>query len=175
MKIQEALLQEHTKTNRQKIVNYVGADKKRFAELMELMLCAEYRLAQRAAWSVSYCVQRHKSLIDPWLEKMIQKLQEENIPDAVRRNSLRILQDMDIPERYAGSVYACCFRFIHTAKEAIAVRAYSLSIAAAIARTFPELKTELLHSAESLLHCGIPALEARSRAVCKQLTKPEKK
>jgi hypothetical protein len=41
MNIKEALLQEHSKAQMQKIVAYIGNDKKRFAELITLMLTAD--------------------------------------------------------------------------------------------------------------------------------------
>jgi hypothetical protein len=52
MNIKEALLQEHSKKQCLKIVAYVSDDKKLFTELITLMLTAEYRIAQRAAYSV---------------------------------------------------------------------------------------------------------------------------
>jgi hypothetical protein len=54
MDIKQALMKEHSKAQMLKIVAYIGDDKKKFAELMTLMLTAEYRVAQRAAYSVSY-------------------------------------------------------------------------------------------------------------------------
>src|ERR1700758_549397 len=100
MNIEEALLKEHSKTQMQKIVAYVGNDKKKFAELITLMLTAEYRVAQRAAYPVSYCVEKHPEVITPWFGKMIKKMGDRTAHDAIRRNALRILEDIDIPEKY---------------------------------------------------------------------------
>ena len=66
MKLREEILKEHSKRQCEKIVAWVGNDKKRFAELINLMLHDEYRVAQRAAWPVSFCVQEYPSLIIPW-------------------------------------------------------------------------------------------------------------
>jgi hypothetical protein len=171
MNIKEALLKEHSKTQMQKIVAYVGNDKKRFAELITLMLTAEYRIAQRAAWPVSYCIEANKDLIKPWFAKMIQKLQEQNIHDAIKRNTLRVLDFVDIPEKYCGTLYDISYAFLHDLKEPIAIRVFALSVLTNISKKYPELKTEVIHNAESLLHCGIPALESRSRIVLKQIKK----
>jgi len=171
MKIKEALLKEHSKVQMQKIVAYVGDDKKRFAELITLMLTAEYRTAQRAAWPVSYCIEAHKDLIKPWFAKMIKKLGEENIHDAIKRNTLRVLEDVGIPEKYCGTLYDISYAFLHDLKEPIAIRVFALSVLANISKKYPELKTEVIHNAESLLHCGIPALESRSKKVLKQLNR----
>jgi hypothetical protein len=169
MNIKEALLQEHSKTQMLKIVAYVGNDKKLFSELIALMLTADYRIAQRAAWPVSHCVQKNPTLIKPWFGKLIKHLEAENIHDAVKRNTLRILQDTDIPEKYCGKLYACCYAFLQSIKEPIAIRAFALTVLVNISKKYPELKREILHSAESLLHCGIPALESRSRQAGKAL------
>lgn len=170
MNIREALIQEHSKTQKDKIVAYVGNDKTRFAELMTLMLTAEYRVAQRAAWPVSYCVEKHPALIKPWFSKMIKKMDDKTAHDAIRRNALRILEDIDIPEKYGGEIFEISNRYLHDIKEPVAVRTFSLSVMGNIAKKYPELKNEVTHNAESLLHCGIPALESRSRKVLRQLS-----
>ena len=169
MNIKEALLKEHSKSQTLKIVTYIGNDKKLFSELITLMLTAEYRIAQRAAWPVSCCIEKNKDLVKPWFGKMIKKLNQENIHDAIKRNTLRVLQDIDIPEKYCGKLYNICYAFLHSIQEPIAVRAFALTVLTNISKKYPELKTEVLHSAESLLHCGIPALESRCKQAIKKL------
>lgn len=171
MDIKEALLKEHSKAQMLKIVAYIGNDKKKFAELIPLMLTAEYRVAQRAAYPVSYCVEKQPELITPWFGKMIKKMGDKTTHDAIRRNALRILEDIDIPEEYCGELFEISNRYLHDIKEPIAVRAFSISVMCNIAKKYPDLKNEVKHNAESLLHCGIPALESRSRKVLKQLAK----
>jgi len=90
--------------------------------------------------------------------------------DAIRRNALRILEDIDIPEKYCGELFDLSNNYLHDIKEPIAVRAFSISVMFNIAKKYTELKTEVKHNAESLLHCGIPALESRSRKVLKQIS-----
>ncbi|MEO8761082.1 MAG: hypothetical protein ABI388_07305 [Bacteroidia bacterium] len=171
MNIREALLQEHSKTQTLKVVAYIGNDKKLFAELMKLMFTTEYRVEQRAAWVVSCCMDKNKTLLNPWISKLIKNLENRNIHDAVKRNTLRALQNMDISEKHCGELYDSCYTFLHSIKEPIAVRAFALTVLTNISKKYPELKTEILHSAESLLRCGIPALESRSRQAIKELTK----
>jgi hypothetical protein len=171
MNLRETILKEHSKKQCQKIVAWVDDDKKRFAELIYLMLNDEYRVAQRAAYPVSYCVRKHPGLIKPWFGKMIKKMGDKTAHDAVRRNSLRILEDVNIPEKYCGGLFEISNQYLHNLKEPIAVRAFSISVMCNIAKKFPELKTEVKLNAESLLQCGIPALEARGRNVLKELSK----
>ena len=65
MDIREALLEEHSKSQRNKIVKYIGTDKKKFAELMRVFFGNENRMTQRAAWPLSYSVAEHPELITP--------------------------------------------------------------------------------------------------------------
>ena len=92
--------------------------------------------------------------------------------DAIRRNALRILEDINIPEKYCGELFEITNNYLHDIKEPIAVRAFAISVMFNIAKKYPDLKNEVRHNAESLLHCGIPALESRSRKALKQLVKP---
>ena len=174
MKLREQILKEHSKKNCNKIVDWVGNDKNRFAELISLMLHDEYRVAQRAAWPVSYCVREYPSLLIPWFGKMMKKLNDKKVHNAVRRNTLRIFEDADIPEKYCGKLFEISNNYLHDIKEPIAVRVFSLSVMYNIAKKYPDLKVEVKHNAESFLHCGIMAMEARSRNILKAIKKAEK-
>jgi len=171
MKLRETILEEHSKKQCLKIVAWVGDDKKRFAELMNLMLRDEYRVAQRAAYPIGYCVQKHPTLIKPWFGKLIKKMQEKDIHVAVRRNSLRILEEVDIPEKYCGILFDLSNHYLHDVNETVAVRAFALTVMSNIAQKYPDLKNEVKLNAESLLQCGIPALESRGRRSLREMGK----
>lgn len=154
-----------------KIAAWVGDSQKHFDELMLFMLCNEYRLAQRAAYPVSTCVERQPVFIKKWFSKLIKNLERNDIHDAVKRNTLRLLQGVNIPEKQCGALFEKAHLFLHDPDEPIAVRVFSLSVMANIAVKFPELKEEVLFNAESLLHCGIPAMESRARKIHKSIAK----
>jgi hypothetical protein len=169
--LRETILEEHSKKQCLKIVAWVGDDKKRFAELMRLMLEDEYRVAQRAAYPVGYCVQKQPGLIKPWFGRMISKIRQKNIHDAVRRNALRIFEEVDIPEKYCGVLFDLSNQYLHDLSQPVAVRAFALSVMSNIACKYPDLKQEVRLNAESLLQCGIPALESRGRRSLRELAK----
>jgi hypothetical protein len=56
MDILQSLTREHSKKQTDRIVAFIGADKGRFAVLIKLFFAGEYRITQRAAWPLSYCV-----------------------------------------------------------------------------------------------------------------------
>ena len=99
----------------------------RFAILIGLFFKGEYRITQRAAWPLSYCVRAHTGLIQPYFKPLLDNLERKDLPVAVVRNTLRLLQDVDIPVRYHGRVMSLCFDFIQSVETSIAVKAFSLT------------------------------------------------
>src|SRR6201986_385170 len=102
MDLYRLLLEEHSKKQTDRIVKYIGKDKDRFAVLIELFFKGEYRITQRAAWPLSYCVREHPELIHPYFKRLLDNLARKDIPAAVIRNTVRLLQDVEIPRRYHG-------------------------------------------------------------------------
>ena len=91
MNVREALLEVHSQGRAIKIADYVGTDPVRFAELMKLMMGPIYRITQRAAWPVSYCIERNPQLVKPYFNDLIKQLEREDDHGAVRRNVARLL------------------------------------------------------------------------------------
>src|SRR5687767_2545561 len=77
MNIRQALTDEHSRRQTTAIVEFIGGDSRRFAELMKLCFAGEYRLTQRAAWPMSYCAERRPELIRPCLPKLIDCLERD--------------------------------------------------------------------------------------------------
>ncbi|MBK9216720.1 MAG: hypothetical protein IPM59_14210 [Chloracidobacterium sp.] len=143
MDIREALLVSHSKANTQRIADYIGNDPDRFAELMKCMLGPVYRVSQRAAWPVSYCVQRHPRLIEPYWGKLAVQLERDDAHVAVRRNVARLLQFVDIPKRHQGRIFDACYALLADISQPVAVRCFSMTVAANIAINDPSLMDEL--------------------------------
>jgi hypothetical protein len=165
MDIRQALMAEHSKRQTMAIVEFIGDDARRFAELMKLIFAGEYRLTQRAAWSMNYCAERRPELIRPYLPKLIDCLKRDDLHDAVKRNVLRLLQHVEIPQRLAGKAYSHCVDLIDNPYEPVAVRAFALTVAARIAKSEPDLMNELrLIVRKHLPHTSV-AFHKRAREV----------
>ena len=162
MIIRDALLEVHSKAQAEKICDYVGDDPKRFAELMKHMLGPVYRLSQRAAWPVSYCIERHPEMIGPYWGKLARQLERHDAHVAVRRNVARMLQFVDIPPRYSGRIFDACCNLLANPAEPVAVRVFAMTVAAKIAKDSPELLDELRTVAKA--HPQIMTAGFRSRA-----------
>jgi hypothetical protein len=165
MNIRDALLEVHSKAQANKITNYVGDDPKRFAELMKYLLGSNYRLNQRAAWPVSYCIQRHPELAKPYFNALIKQLEREDAHVAVRRNVARLLQFVDIPKRYEGRIFEACYALLSNPSETVAVRCFSMTVAAKIAKGKPELMDELRLAASQHPEAATAGLRSRARRV----------
>lgn len=172
MNLREVILAEHSKAHTLELCTYVGDNKKRFKELMKLFLGPEYRITQRAAWIVSYCVENHPELIKPYISKMVDNLYHEGLHDAVKRNTLRIFQFIDIPEKEEGKLFDICMKFLLSSTEAIAIKAFGVTVLNNIAKKHPDLQLELKLVVEDLAqHAEEPALKVRYRRVLKDLNR----
>ena len=158
------------KENVSVVVNYIGKDSKRFAHLMEMFFSDDNRLAQRAAWVMSHCVDKQPELASPYLTKMVKHLYISN-QDAIKRNVLRILQFIDIPEPLWGEVLEKCFEYLESNNEAIAIRAFSMTVAHNISQHVPELKPELKALIEEIIIFGSAGLKSRGNKIVAKLEK----
>ncbi len=64
MDVRTEILKKYSKAQCTKVVNWVGTGQQRFDALFTLFLQEEYRVTQRAAWPVSYCVMANPTFIN---------------------------------------------------------------------------------------------------------------
>lgn len=169
MNLRNELLKELSKQQSTKIARWIGDDAERFAGLVKLFLANEYRVSQRAAAVLSECYDNHPELIKPHLNVLVVNLQKPGLHDAVRRNTVRVFQFMEIPEELMGILADVCMGFIANADETIAVKAFSMTVALNITRHYPELKNELKLLIEEQLPNASAGLHNRAMKVLKEL------
>ena len=165
MNIRDELLKEHSKSQTMKIVDFVGGDSVKFKELMGHFLGSTYRLSQRAAWAVSCCAEHHPELMKPYFSKLADQLEREDAHVAVRRNVARMLQFVEIPKRYQGRVFDACYNLFANPAEPVAVRVFSMTVAAKIAKNDPELLKELRLVADEHPQAASAGIRSRCRRV----------
>src|ERR1051326_2597824 len=169
MNIREALLAEHSKRQTLRIASYIGSDSKRFAKLMEDFLSNEYRVTQRAAWVLTWVAKENTQLLKPWMAKMIRNLRTPGIHDSVKRNTLRVLCDMDISEKLQGKLADACFDFIHAGDEPIAVKVFAMTILTRLCERHPAMAPEVRIEISELMRWGSAAIRARGKKLLAQL------
>lgn len=165
MNLQEVLIEEHSKKQCNLIVNWVGKDKKRFAELMKIFLGSEYRITQRAAWPISYCARNNPDWVPFYIEPLLDMLEKKGSHNAVKRNIVRLLQDMIIPVKFQGRLMGLCFDFIQSNDTAIAIKAFSLGILGNLSQVYPEIIPELKLIIEERWEIETPAFRSRAKKI----------
>lgn len=165
------ILREHSKAQCNKIVDWVGDSAERFNQLFHLFLTDEYRVAQRAAWPVSYCVENHPAFINKNFSKLLKNLNQPKLHDAIKRNSIRLLQHVNIPKKHQGAVMNICFQYLEAPHEAVAIKAFSLTVLGNLAKQYPEIIPEIKLLIEEQLLNQTAAFKARSRMFLKQVEK----
>lgn len=170
MNLENELEKAHSKENAQIIAKYVGKSTSRFAALMQLFFHNEYRVSQRAAHAVSHCVDRYPALLQPYISRMIEHLHKD--PEvAIKRNTVRLLQKQEIPEESQGFLVEKCFEYLTSAKETIAVKAFSMTILHNLTHVYPELKSELKIVIEDLIQHASPGVKNRGKKILSELSK----
>ncbi len=167
MNLRETILKEHSKANCSKIVKWIGSDQKRFDELFKLSLNDEYRVVQRAGWPLSNAAIDHPQLIEKHFSKLIKNLQKPNLHDAVKRNTVRLLDQVSIPRKFHGEIMNACFGFIADPREKIAVKAFSLGILHKLSHQYPEIRQELVTIIEDRWDLETAAFRSRARKILK--------
>ncbi len=171
MDIRAAILQEHSKKQALLIANYISSNQERFDQLMHLFLTDEYRVVQRAAYAVSHCADRHIEMVYPHLPAMVEYLKDRSTHIATRRNIVRILSQIDVPEPLMGNVATLCFDFLIDPKEAVAVKIYSMEVLYQLTLKEPDLQNELILVIEENMIHGSAGIRSRGRKVLKRLDK----
>lgn len=168
MDIRAEILKEHSKQNSEAIAAWVGASPQRVTQLMDLFLHDEYRVVQRLAQVVSKLADAHPDLIKPHLPQLVKRMNEPGVHVAVKRNVIRILQYVDIPESLHGDVMNTCFDLLADPNETVAVRVFSMTVLDKLSAQYPEIRQELQVIIEDVLEQGCTAaFRARARMVLK--------
>jgi len=171
MNIREELLKQqiHFKKHAITITEYAILTNENFKELIDCFLSDNVRVAQRAAWSVSWAAQKQPELVHPYAGVLISQLKRTDVHNAVIRNSLRILEDLDIPEEFHGEVMDACFQFLQKRDTAIAIKAFALTVLFNLSKIYPDIKNELRVIIEENMDYETAAYKSRGRKILAKL------
>ncbi len=170
MNIKQALEAEHSKVLTHRIINYIGDDAERMAELMDCFFSDHYRLCQRASWAVGYMAEKNPMLIEPYLERMILNLNKP-VHNAIKRNTMRVFRDLPIiPDDLLGLTADVCFYYVTTPSVAVAIRSFAMRVLEKICQKVPELKEEVRVTIEDMMQYETaPAFTSAARDVLKKI------
>ena len=168
MLLRNQILLEHTKANCQKIIDWTGSDISRFNQLFELFLNDEYRVTKRAAWPLSYCAIAHPEFMQNNFDKLLSNLHKPSLHDSIKRNTLRLLQHMNIPEKYEGEIMDACCKYVESSTEAVAIKAFALTVLGNLAKKYPEIIPEIKIIIEDQLPHQTAGFKSRANKLLKQ-------
>lgn len=173
MNIKVALLEDsaYSKATIMKVAKYACSSSNRFKQLMACFLSDEERLSQRAAWSLGWAVKINAAMIQPHIKTLVDQLERKDVHYAVIRNSMRILESIDIPEALHGEVMNACFTFIEKPATPAAIKAFSLTTLYNLSKFYPEIKAELKMIIEDQFENETPAFKSRGKKILKMISK----
>jgi len=123
----------------QKIIN-----SNQISELVSLAFEKDHLLSSRAMWVFGHCSDIDYSRTKPFHLKLINNLKQKNLHNGVIRNTLRLFQIHSVPKKTESFMLDKCFEYIKNPSEAIAVRAFAITVVFNISKPYPELLNELL-------------------------------
>ncbi len=169
--IEELAAGEHSKTQVEKIIQFIGDDQSRFYDLASIFLGKDATLAPRASWPLSYIILEHPKLLKKWLGKIIKNLNKPSQHPAMYRNTFRFLEEIEIPDTHAAQVLDFAYKFANDSIHPPAVRAFAITTAWNVVRKFPDMKNELLQRIQYLQNHESPAIRSRCRQISTQLNR----
>lgn len=98
-------------------------------------------------------------------------LSKPGLHDAVPRNTMRLLQYVEIPEKFHGQVMDLCFRYISSPAEAVAIKAFSISVLQNLAKRYPGIINEIKLIIEERWDYETIAFKTRAKKLLKEYPK----
>ena len=166
--LKQILLNDHSSLAAEGIAQSVIRGEMALQELIDCFFSGDWRLSQYASWPVSKIADSHPHLLEPYIPEMIENLRQP-AHDAVVRNTVRIWQEMIIPNDLKGEIYTMCFEFLDDPKQPAAIRVFAMTVCTHIALDFEELATELSDVIQSHYDLGTAGFKNRAKKMLKKL------
>ncbi len=170
MELKERFLVRPSKQKVLELVEEISENSKMLKELVDCCFIHENKVDQMAAWTLGHYAQKDGDSCKKHLPRIV-KLLEKNIHPGIKRDVLRIFEDLPIPKKIESYLYDQCLGFIIDTKIPIAVSAFGITVATKIAMAYPELKEELLYVLDSMEGYGSVAYTYRRAKSMKLLSK----
>ena len=169
MNLQDKINSEHSKEVCAEIIQWIGDNQKRFDELFKIFTGPDKKLSQRAGWPMSYAAMAHPPFMKKHIGTLLENLKNENLHDAIKRNSVRLLQAVPIPKKHLGTALTICFDYIQSPTEKPAIKAFSLTIIENISKEYPDIKPELKTIIEDRWDYESAAFKSRAKKILRSL------
>lgn len=167
----ELLNLERSKNHIAQIVERVGQSEDSLDALMEIFLGDHPRNAELSAWVVGDLGQKHPELFIKWMPELLEVLNSKNVHGSLKRNALRILERIDVPDEHLDAATDVCFRLLADPFEEVAIRAFSMGVLSRSCERVPELWPELQLILEENMPHATPAFISRAKKLITKFNK----
>ena len=173
MDLKTEILKSGDKAHVLHIVNLIGEDEEKFAILMDMFFDKQYATRMRISWILMHVADVQPQLVPPYFEKMILNLRTPKLIDAIKRNTLRTIAELDpkLSEELTGHALDICFDFLISTKEPVATKVHAMQVIYNLCKNEPELLNELKMVIEDQMDYGSTGFKARGRKILKAISK----
>ncbi len=141
-------------------------------QLVKAAISRDHMLSSRAMWVFAHCSDLDYSNSTKYHKQLIKNLENKNLHNGVIRNTLRLFQQHPVPKNQQAFLLDICFKFISDPLQAIAVRAFAITIVFNISKPYKELLLELYAVLNNLsLADETPGIKSRVKNTIKQINK----
>ena len=142
-KLIENLKRQNLKWNWDEVAADVVAHPRLAPHLLEACVSTDVHIQQTAGAVLGKIIDLDEEILVPHLSILL-KNAKSNPHDAVKRATMRVLQTIEIPEELEGDVFDLAVGYVSDFREAVAIRAFSMTVARRICERYPPLRQELL-------------------------------
>jgi hypothetical protein len=154
------------------VIIWAGDNPAKFKIIVEVISGnLDQNLKDRAAWAMSYIVCGHPELLKYHWDTFVNLLLNKKTSSPIKRNLVRFMQEINIPEKFHGKITDRCFELVNDPKEDIAIRAFAMTILGNLISQYPEMSNELRISIEELLPHASAGLKNRAGKILARIEK----
>lgn len=143
--LKSLLLEEHSKEQVHRIIAEIKDNPDLVSDLWDCYAGSDRLLAQRSSWVMQHYYRAHPSELLPYFNEILEVIQNP-LHDAQVRCALSVLQNVEIPERYAGRIYDISISQLANPSAPAALRVFGMQVATNIAQLYPELAEEIIQT-----------------------------
>jgi len=110
----------------------------------KMMFNKDPQKSMRASWLMLHASFFYASLVRKEIPYILKFLSQKDIHTGAIRNSIRILQELDIPQKHCAKAFDICISRSKNAAMPHAVRAFSINVLTLICKKYPDLSPEVL-------------------------------
>jgi hypothetical protein len=112
-------------------------------DIRKMMFNKDPQKSMRASWLMLHASFAYPELVKKQLPYIIKLLDQPNLHTGTIRNSVRIFQELDLPEKYVSKMFDLCLNYTKNSTLPHGVRAFAINILGIICKKYPDLKHEV--------------------------------